>query len=395
MSTTKSLKQLKKAELLELIEHIYGVDEKVDEIVNHYISSSKKPYHPLNLSIKQQVKRICSESDTIDSDATPYAIQLNDLLKQICVDLRGYNLQLSLHATEDFLWLSNNIYQRLEDTSNTEIGKVFRKAIEHWLDIASELRSLKPKAENWIEKILGFFDNNDYGVFDDIVRHSHKLLTSDELKRLAWRFNSSAKRALSRLPNRNSYCSEAAQACFGLRSVAEAMQDIDLFEKSYLLSSPTPNVLQMESIVRFALSVNNYERAKYWLDRPQWQTNYNRYKSLRNQLLQTRGNMRELMATLAEDFRLNPCDNTLAPLWDLSNSTQKQSLYKKISQLAKQTEAPKDTIDMLFRIGNYELADEILVLHWQEFSDKRYGKLPYWAEQIDENVHPLACILRD
>src|SRR5690606_3725071 len=197
-----------------------------------------------------------------------FSTRLQSILLDINTLLREQDVKQAFQATEQLLWLSESVLERADD-SNGSIGEVFNYAVDQWLDIAAELRSLEPDAENWVEKVLHIFGDNDYGVFDNIIRHSHLLLLPEELTQLAWRFEAEAKKALQNPPRENEYNSQAAHACIALRSVAEAKDDMALFEKSYLLSSPAPNSLQIEQIVQFALAVSDFERAQFWLTQPQ------------------------------------------------------------------------------------------------------------------------------
>lgn len=393
MSMLKQLKQLSKPALVNLIDELYGIYGDIDEIIERHVSAAENSGASLNSTITRQLKQIKSEKKFIDYYSSgEFSIRLESILLDINTLLREQDLKQALQATEQLLWLSESVLERADD-SNGSIGEVFSDAVDQWLDIAAELRSLEPDAENWVEKVLQIFDNNDYGVFDNIIRHSDLLLLPEELIQLAWRFEAEAKKALQTPAKKNEYNSQAAHACIALRSVAEAKGDMELFEKSYLLSSPTPNSLQIEQIVQFALAVSDFERARYWLAQPQMQTDKVRSRALRTRLLELQGDSRELKKYLAQEFAEHPSDSTLEAYWEVANATDRKALYKQVAQLATAASFPEQAVAMLLRVDNKDLAEKLLLDHWPALSNLYYSTFLYWLERFDESSHPLACVI--
>lgn len=398
MSMLKQLKQLSKPALATLIDEIYGIYGEIDDIIERHVSAGKNSDTSLNSTIMRQLKQIKNEKKFIDYySSSEFSIRLEGILLDINALLRAQDLKQALHATEQLLWLSESVMERADDSGGS-IGEIFSDAVDQWLDIAAELRGLEANAENWVEKVLHIYDNNDYGVFDNVISHSRLLLLPEELTKLAWRFEADAKKALEKPADKSEYNSQAAHACIALRSVAEAKGDIALFEKSYLLPRPTPNSLQIEQIVNFALAISDFERAQYWLAQPQMQADKMRSQDLRTRLLELQGDRSELKKYLAQVFAENPSDSTLAAYWQVANKTEQKALCSQVVQIAEKLSAPSESIAMLLRVGNKDLAEQYLLDQYlpeqrPSLSNLYYSTFLHWLDKFEESSHPLACVV--
>ncbi len=395
MKVLQALKKLSKSQLQRLLGEVYGRDDDIDAIIERHIAVQSSEDDALFQLIQNQLQHFQSDGSFIDYyESTHYAENLLSLLTDINTVLREQNPEQALQATETFIWLHESVLERADD-SNGELGEVFREAVDHWLDIAAEVRSLNPQAHNWLDKVLAFFEGNDYGVLDNIISNSSALLSADELTQLAWRFEVQAKQALDkqRKAKDTSYNHEAAHATIGMRSVAEAKDDIALFEKSYLLSRPKPNTLQLEHIINFAIAIKHFDRAEYWLAQAQWQEDPYRFKTLRNHLLAEQGNTKQLKKHLAEDFYQNPSEVSLESYWEVANKTEQKALHKQMPKLVKNAHDADSAIAMALIVQHSDLAETLLLEHANALSGLYYGTFLCWLERLDEKSHPLACIV--
>ena len=392
MNIQKSLKKAGKTTLAGLVEELYGMHEDVDEIIERCLATTSDKKDTLYVTIQHQLQHIQSDSEYIDYyESGSYAARLLSLLTDIDTLLRKHDPQQALVATEKFIWLHESVFERADD-SNGEIGGVFSEAMAQWLDIAAEVRSQYSGAENWPEKVLSFFDGNDYGVLDDVIRGSRVLLTDKELDQMALRFESQAQKALKQSKQKG-YSSEVVHACIGLRFIAEAKRDMALFEKSYFISNATLNAMQLESVVAFALTVGDFDRAQYWLANPVWKGDPARFKALRNRLLELQGNTKELKKYLAEDFYQNPCAFHLENYWGIANKAEQKKLYQQLPLLVKSVDDKDDAVAMALVIKHFDFAESMLLEHGHGFTKIYYGILLEWLNQLNEKTHTLACIV--
>lgn len=395
MTIEQALSTLKKSDLVKLIIEIYGRDDDIDQTIERYTASTSATKNALRSVVERQLHQIGKDSTFIAYYASGhYAARLQRLLTDIYTLLCEQDPEQALQATEKFIWLHESVLQRADD-SDGELGDVFRDAVDQWLDIATHVRKLNPQLQNWVGKVLAFYDGNDYGVLDNIISHSGELLSDDELTQLAWRFEAEAQKALDKQQKAKDtgYNHQAASATLGLRSIAEAKGDVALFESSFLLTSPTPNTLQLEQIIKFAIATKNFDRAAYWLDRPEWQEASSSFKALRNCLLKAQGKTKQLKTHLAEDFYHYPNEISLQNYWEVASETEQKALVKKLPELSKAVRDPDDAISMALFVQHSDLASELLIEHSEQLTELYYSTFLRWLAKLNEKTHPLACIV--
>jgi len=388
--------RLSKPELIRLLSAVYGVETQVDDIIDRYLAAGEGPgdeVAALAETLSAQLRQIADEDEFYGYRGSyDFSERLSSILSAIDNLVRPQDPGAALNLTEAFLALTDDAFQRVDD-SDGYVGGIFRDATNQWLAIAVELRQQQPDAENWQEKVLTFFDNNDYGVLDDIVSNSAPLLTERELRGLAAHFEANAKAALESPIEPGRYNFEAAHAGIGIKSVAEALQDMALYEQATLLTSPQPNTLQLASIVEFALAIDQLDRAGYWLEQPQWQGDQSRYRSLRYLWLKRKGDTDQLKRELREDFTQRPHGYTLEPLWLMASELEKPQLQQQVEDLSSDDMDPGEWVSMLLLVGSPERAEEVLLAQPDQFATVYYGSLLNWAKVFAEEHRPLAQVV--
>lgn len=395
MTIQRALKKLNKSDLLQLVKDIYGRYDDIDQTIERYTAKTSATKNTLFRVIESQLQEIAKDTTFIDYyESGNYAARLQCLLMNIDTLLREQEPEHALQATENFIWLHESVLERADDSSG-ELGELFRDAVDQWLYIATDVRSLNPQLQNWVDKVLAFYEGNDYGVLDNIISHSGKLLLDDELTQLAWRFESEAQKALDkqRKSKDTGYNKDAAHATLVLRSIAKAKGDVALFENSYLLARPKLNTLQIEQIVEFTLATKNFDRAEYWLAQPEWREDPSRFKALRNRLFKAQGKTKQLKSHLAKDVYDRPNEISLQSYWEVANKTEQKALVKKMPELAKAAPDPDDAISMALIVQHFDLASELLIEHGDQLTELYYGTFLRWLNILNENTHPLSCIV--
>lgn len=395
MEIEQLAKKLSKSELVCLLANIYGIHEDIDAIIDRRLLHNKsvtKAGEEENIFLKQ-IRAISQEDDFISYDECPdFAFRLSELLTDIDFLLTDQDAKLALKATERFIGLTDSVMERADD-SNGEIGDIFREAIAQWLDIAANLRKVAPDAEQWVEKVLHFFNGNDYGCFDQVIADSGNLLTEQELRQLAWRFENDAKQALANKSNDRQYNLTAAHACIGLESVAAALEDITLYEKATLLQSPQPNAMQMASIVEFALHIGDQARAEYWLAQPGWEQRDYQKKQLTNKLLEQQGNVVQIKQNLLDEFHEHPNGHNLQQYLHKADAEERNALAVQVETIAQTSVDLGDAVEMLILIDNPALAASLLHKRYAEIAGYFYGTLVQWAHYFEQNNEVLAAVI--
>lgn len=388
--------RLSKPDLIRLIGAIYGVETHVDDIIDRYIAAGEGPSDEktaLTETLSAQLQQIADEDEFYGYRGSyDYSERLSSILSAIDNLLRPQDPQAALNLTEAFLGLADEAFQRVDD-SDGYVGGIFRDATNQWLAIAVELRQQNPDAENWLKKIRTFFDNNDYGVLDDIISNSAPLLTDQELRELAAHFEADAKAALASPREPGRYNSEAAHASIGIKSVAEALQDMALYEQATLLTSPEPNTLQLASIVDFALAIGNMERAEHWLEQPQWQDDQSRYRPLRHRWLKSKGYTGQLKTELQQGFSQRPHRYTLEPLWLMASESEQKTIQKQVEELSGNDVDAEEWVAMLLLVGSPKRAEVVLLGEPDRIATVHYGSLLNWVKIFTEERRPLAQVV--
>lgn len=390
-----ALQNLDRAAMAHLLERIYGIHRDIDEIIESHIKSAdfeSEGGNSVAASLTRRIEQIASEDEFVGyRQSYAFAGRLRSLLEDIDTLMREREATAALELTEQFLQLIEPVMNRVDD-SGGDLGEVFRQAVDQWLDTAAQVRTTSLDHLSWVENILYFFDHNDYGCLDNIISHSRKLLSVEELRQLAWRFEKNARKALQTGQSSESGYNRAAfHACLGLRSVAEALDDMGLYEKSILITSPEPNHLQLERIVRFALEIQELERADHWLLHPNWQKDPIGQSGLRAELLQQRGAIDELEDHFLRAFLDRPSETTLRHYWEFAGEQEREGIKGKAETTARDCDDPLDAIGMLLTLGNTALAAETAIERADKLPARLYSTMQQWAARFEAAGQPLAA----
>ncbi|MBE0508333.1 MAG: hypothetical protein IBX50_16720 [Marinospirillum sp.] len=391
------LKKLSKTELVQLVGHLYGMDDQIDEVIERHLAAGAVSEQGLEAILFQQLEQLRRDDDFIDyHSGSAFAQRLGALLGALLGDiaqlLGSRDLQQAIRLTGIFMELHEVVLNRADD-SDGYVGDVFREAVDVWLDLAAKLRSQQRDAEDWVERVLYFFNHNEYGIYDSLLSGSAGLLTEQELRHLAGYFEDEARKALARPKNSQQYNAAAARARNGLNSVAAALQDMALYETSYLLEFPEPNSHQLESLILFALDIGNWQRADYWLKQPQWQQDQRRQHSLYCLWLQRQGRVDELKQVLLEDFTRHPTTLSLDAILPLVNEQEKQSITQQVEALDRQATDPATLIQLLLMLDRVDTAAEILLLRHQSLERIGYTTLLEWIDIFEQQDQLLAQVI--
>lgn len=394
MSIVKQLRAMPTPALIALVDDLYGRNADIDKTIEKHLGQQRDAPEPLpNLLpyLQRQVSQVTSSHEFIDYHIAPsFAQRLEQLLVDIC-ELADADADQALALLDQLLERHSDMVERVDDSDGC-LGEVLGTAVEFWLEVASNLRRQQPQARDWVAAVCALYDNNDYGCFDDLLRFSHTLLTPQELHSLAAGFTQTARSAIATHKG-DDYNHQAAEACIGLRSVAEALGDIDLYEQAILLTNPQPNPLQLQQLVEFALRINALEQAEHWLQQPQWQADLRRKTQLHNQLLKLQGNLDQLKHNLLQTYQQSPSLFNLEAYWEYADPAERQALSQQIKQQLSAESDPSATIQTLLFIDAVDLAAEHLIAQHARLQGCWYGTLLNWLEHFEIAGQTLASIV--
>ncbi len=297
----RRLKEATAEQLRMLVEATYGINTDVDQRIKSFLLGSDP--QALAHQLKDRIDSIARSKRYIDYQQTAEFSRTLDILIEDIARLIDTAPKQAFELIDSFMSIHERIYQRVDD-SGGNIGVSYTQALEVWLKAAHYWRESGDCPLDWIAELLARHSGDSYIVWEGLIAKSGELLTKDELLQLSGRFEHAFKQAQA-APSKRGYNFGALKAALGIKAVAQALGDVNLYEHSVLISSPRPNELQRQSIIEFCLSVNDGESALKWLQET-WDT---RFESERLRLLDATytllGRHQELLALRREAYRLS------------------------------------------------------------------------------------------
>ena len=194
----RQLEILSKPQLIRIVTTIYGMEDHIDDIIDRQRTAGGDVDSSQAVQVLvAQIEKLRSGNEFINYAASSgFADRLESLLGDVEELLGESDPGAALAILELFLTLPEPLYQRIDDSSGS-LGGVFKFAVQLWLRFAEQVRAGNPDGGPWVEKILNYFGNDGYGVFDDLISESGRLLTDQELRQLASRFEKEAMKELN------------------------------------------------------------------------------------------------------------------------------------------------------------------------------------------------------
>ena len=388
----KQLETLKKSELIRVLTSIYGLDAHIDDLMDRHIEKARNTgSNRIGDALIAQIDSLRDDGQFVSYGASSaFAAQLESLLDEV-EEFGSSDPGAALAVIERFLSLPDALFQRVDD-SDGNLGDVFKFAVQLWLKFAEQVRAGDADGAPWLSKILSYVHNDGYGVFDDLISASGGLLTPQELRQLASTFEQEVARRLSG-GNSSDDSYAGIKAALGLRAVAVALADVQMYEASVLLRSPEPNTLQVEDIVRFALSIDALERVEYWLGRPLWKADPGKHRSLRNQWLRKTGQTVQLENEMRELFRSHPTLGNLEECLRHLNGPAVLELRQAVEALPEPPDKLYQRVQMLILVERIDEAARLLVRYASQLEGVHFGILTTWIELFTSNGNLLAEVV--
>jgi len=399
MDLNTQLKSCSKADLIQLIERVHGINEGTDAVIHAFLIAGADLGVDISIeSLKREMESVIYDVDFIDyRHAGAFANRLEGVLQAACDRVASRDPAAALSLVDHFMSMVEQVFERADD-SGGDIGMLFRDVVELWLGLAADVREKEPEGKtDWVERVLYYFDHNDYGVFDEIIDRSEGLLSEQELRQLAWRFENEARKALKKEPEtedeRRALDREASHAGLGLGSVAAALSDMAMYEQSVLIKSPQPNAWQIGSIVQFAFSIKAFERARHWLAEKAWEQRPDEQTRLTNELYRLQGDMQGLKTNLLNAFFQQRSPYCLRDYWELADESDKAEQRQKIEAIAQQTADLATAVEILLTIDRVPQAAQAVVSGAQQLGRVYYPYLTDWVACFEAAQERLATIL--
>jgi hypothetical protein len=390
---TDSLVELPKESLIKIIVALYGSNKEIDERIDAMLLQTDAIQ--LFKALKKRVQSL-KRSTRFIGYGESYVF--SQILSNILQDIKNFLLPLSPKKSFELLELffasAKNTLERVDDSGGW-VGGCYDEAVTLWLAVASAWQSSDEACEiNWQEEVYRLFQDNNYGVYDGLISGSAELLKEDALRQLAWRFENDARKALnSAEDNDKKYNSAASHACIGLRSVAEALQDIALYERATLITSPDPNSLQKESLAKFSLQLGQPVSALKWLD-TSWGERFEHDRlRLLDQCYQQLGDTEKLRDLRKQLYRQYPSFDSLSQLIEVSLASEKNQLLMQARSDAKTMSDLSIAVDLLIHLEDFAAAEALVISRFEDLARCYYPDLIDFAKAFETQGKTLGAIL--
>ena len=341
--------------------------------------------------IRKRIASIKRGRKFIDYRASfDFARELEALLADIEIGLLEHSPSHAFDLVDRFLATVESVFNRLDDSSGS-VGDVYRQAVLLWMKAA---KGWQDANVDWLERIYELNEQNDYGVLDPLLPNAHLLLTPEQLKQLAWRYESELRKSLETIEEgeRINYLTLDKGVAMG--KIADALRDPVLYERSVLIYSPQPNNRQMKSICEKYLLYEQPASAMRYLSQA-WESSFEHDRlELLDRTCVMIGDREQLKGIRFRLFQISRSYTSFSHYLEVLNEDEKE---KACSSAIKQAEQGGDIVlstDLLLNLGESERAQVLVLTRYHELAGYFYERLQRLAmafEKAECNLAATAC----
>ncbi|TNF95950.1 MAG: hypothetical protein EP297_11210 [Gammaproteobacteria bacterium] len=335
--------------------------------------------------INKRIQSIKRGRRFIDYHASfSFARDLETIISDIERGLLDSSPKHAFELTDKFLATAENVINRVDDSAGV-VGDVYRTAVLQWLLAA---KSWGNEATDWVDSVYKLCQDTDDGVLDPLLPHSNILLTEEQLKQLAWRYESETRKAMKGKGDNNKTNWEAIKGSVALGSVAEALQDPALYERSVLIHRPQPNDMQKQDIIKMYLKFNRTEDALRWLN-TSWEKHFERDRQrLLEAAYEQNGDKEQLVHIRRQLYLGDQSYTSLEHYLELLDDDEKKVVKEQAIKEAEKGRNVSVSADLLLQLGENESAQSLVVSRDTELAEMYYENLRNLAKKL-EKAHLL------
>lgn len=319
-----------------------------------------------------------------------FARELESVLADIESGVLEHSPERAFDLADRFLATAESVLNRVDDSGGA-VGEVYRQAVLLWLTAAKGWRDA---GVDWLERIYQLYQKNEYGVLDLILPNASLLLTEDQLKQLACRYESALHKALESPEQGRRLNHAALHNSVALGQIADALRDPALYERSVLIHSPQPNHLQMKSICEKFLQFEQPGMAMRYLTQA-WESRFERDRlELLAKVYEKTDDRQQLKVIRLRLFQCEQSYVRFTRYLEILDEDEKEKACSSAIQQAEQAANILISADLLLNLGQAEKAQTLVLARHQELGDCFYDGLLRLAkafEKVDCNLAATAC----
>lgn len=318
-------------------------------------------------------------------DSFQMAHELQGLLSDIRELLLPRAPAAAFRLIDAFLQTDQRVMGRVDDSSGA-IGDVYHNLCLAWLEAAAT----SPVTEDWSERIYQLHQGNDYGTRDALLPNAAILLSPDELRGLAARYE--ARCADKPETGAASDDWDGFRACVALGQVARALRDPALYERSITLYSPEPNPLQAATIAGHYLEYGQAEAALVWLGTP-WGQHETQRLALLDQAYSALGDQTKLREVRRASYKMARDFSALQRLLEVLPEREHQTVVSHAAEEAATQGDVISAVDLLLQLQLPERAQEVLLDRRAQLAGCLYNRLLDLGKRLEQSACVLAAVV--
>lgn len=319
-----------------------------------------------------------------------FARELEATLADIESGLLERSPEHAFDLVDRFLATAESVLNRVDDSGGA-VAEVYRQAVLLWLTAAKGWRDAN---FDWLERIYQLYQQNDYGVLDPLLPNANLLLTPDQLKQLAWRYENALRRALNSPEQEDKLNLAALHSGVALGQIADALRDPALYERSVLMHSPQPNNLQMKSICEKYLQYEQPEMAMQYLNQA-WESRFEHDRlELLDKVCEQTGDREQLKEIRSQLFQSEQSYPKFMRYLEALDEDEKEKACSSAINQVEQSGNIVLSADLLLNMSQTERAQALVLARHQELAECFYDSLLRLAkafEKADCNLAATAC----
>lgn len=375
----KRLIQLGPERLADMLMELAARSDEADDVVKRMTagpSENVKRYKSKLAGLKRARRFIDWQG------ASDFARKLEGMLADLEAGVDDPRVGVEMMAA--FFEVDKYIFEQCDDSSGS-VGDVFRTtACDLFVNYASRCAD---KA-CLVDKLMGLYAEDEYGIRDVLFDAAHKFLPMESLRDLAdclWK----------RAQQERQYTYQARHWLLVLESIARQMKDAALYEKAQRAARPELSTAAQIDIARVYLESGDPKTALSWLERVQDES----FRSSdRDDLLlivyQKLGDADKAAEVAWRIFRNYRSKESLKNLLSIiGDSKREQVVNDEASAILEAKEFSHADADFLIDLDRIDDAEAYLLSHTDGLDgDYCTGLLPF-AESMEKNGRWIAACL--
>jgi hypothetical protein len=295
--------------------------------------------------------------------------QLDALLADIENGLLANSPKHAFELVDKFLATAEPVLNRVDD-SGGEVGEVYRQAVLLWLTAA---RGWQDASVDWPERVYQLYQQNDYGLLDPLLPNAHLLLSQDQLKQLAWRYESALRKVLKAPEQAGKANFTALANGVAMGAIAQALQDPTLYERSILIQYEQP-----EAAMRY---LNQAWESRFEHDR----------LLLLDKVYTQMGHRQQLKHVRYQLFQAQQCHTSFMRYLEVLDEAEKANACDKAIAKAEQGGNLTQSVELLLNLGHPDRAQTLVLSRHQELVECFYNNVLRMAKAFEKEGSDLAA----